>query len=333
MMMKILFLGGTIFLGRWMVEEASRRQHEITLFNRGTHNPELFPEVEKIHGDRDGGLEALEGRKWDAVIDTCGYLPRVVRASAVKLRSQVDNYIFISSISVYADPPYATMDESAPLAQMPDPTVEQITGETYGPLKALCEQAVITVYSSRGLIIRPGLIVGPYDPSDRFTYWPTRVAQGGEIAAPGSPDYPVQFIDVRDLGEWILNLVEKQASGIYHATGPEQPLTMLEFLKTCKKVTSSNVDFTWLDDAFLAEQKVEPFTEMPLWVPGEYTNLHRMNIRPALSTGLRFRPLEATIADTWEWDRQRIQITHRAGLTRLREEQLLRDWKQANRSC
>lgn len=331
--MKILFLGGTIFLGRWMVEEASRRQHEITLFNRGTHNPELFPEVEKIHGDRDGGLEALEGRKWDAVIDTCGYLPRVVRASAVKLKGQVDNYIFISSISVYADPPYAAMDEAAPLAQMPDPTVEQITGETYGPLKALCEQAVITVYSSRSLIIRPGLIVGPYDPSDRFTYWPSHVAKGGEIAAPGSPDYPVQFIDVRDLGEWILDLAEKQASGIYHATGPEQPLTMLEFLTTCKEVTSSNADFSWLNDEFLADQKVEPFTEMPLWVPGEYTNLHRMNIQPALSTGLRFRPLENTIADTWEWDRERPQKTHRSGLTRLREEQLLRDWKQANRSC
>ncbi len=214
-MMKLLVLGGTVFLGRHLVEAATARGHSVTLFNRGQHNPELYPEVEKLRGDRDSDLSALQGRRWDAVIDTCGYLPRAVRASAELLADAVDHYTFISSISVYADFHTPAMDESAPVGTLADETVEEVTGETYGPLKALCEQAAERALPGRVLNIRPGLIVGPHDPTDRFTYWPVRVARGGEVLAPGRPHVPVQVIDGRDLAEWTVRMVEaRQVRGL-----------------------------------------------------------------------------------------------------------------------
>src|SRR5262245_38592594 len=194
--MKLLILGGTVFLGRYLVETALAHGHEVTLFNRGQHNPDLYPDVEKLHGDRDGGLDILRGRRWDAVIDTCGYVPRVVRASAELLAGAVDHYTFISSISAYPSFKAIGNDERPPVGTLADPTVEEVTGESYGPLKALCEQAVEQALPGRTLNIRPGLIVGPYDPSDRFTYWPHRVAQGGEVLAPGRPERHVQVVDV-----------------------------------------------------------------------------------------------------------------------------------------
>ena len=199
--MKLLILGGTVFLGRHLVEAAQARGHQLTLFNRGQHNPELFAGVEKLRGDRSGDLSALRGRRWDAVIDTCGYIPRIVRASAELLADAVDHYTFVSSLSVYADTSRPGIDESAPVGQLADETVEDITGETYGPLKALCEQAAGRALPGRVLTVRPGLIVGPHDPTDRFTYWPVRVARGGALLAPGRPERRVAFVDVRDLAE------------------------------------------------------------------------------------------------------------------------------------
>jgi 2'-hydroxyisoflavone reductase len=325
--MKLLILGGTVFLGRHLVEAAMRGGHEITLFNRGQHNPELFPEVEKINGDRDGGLEPLAGRHWDALIDTCGYVPRVVRSSAEFLAVNIDHYTFISTISVYADPLKPDADESAPLGKLKKKKTEEITGETYGPLKALCEKAVEQTYPGRSLIIRPGLIVGPHDPSDRFTYWPSRVARGGEVLAPSSPDRQTQIIDVRDLAGWTIEMVEKKATGTYNATGPATPLALGRLLETCKEVSSSDASFTWVSDEFLTENKVTPYTELPLWLPEAEAAWEMVNIQKALGAGLKFRPLEETVRDTLAWDRSRPAGTpRRNGLAMEREEVLLKGW-------
>lgn len=216
--MKILVLGGTRFLGRHIVEAALAGGHDITLFNRGQNNPDLFPEVEKLRGNRDGDLSALQGRQWDAVIDTCGFVPRIVQASAALLADSVRHYTFISSISVYADFSKPAMNENAPVGTMQDESIEEITAETYGPLKALCERTAEKAMPGRVLHIRPGYIVGPFDPTDRFTYWPRRVATGGEMLAPGRPDSQIQFVDVRDLANWIIRMVETNRTGVFNAT-------------------------------------------------------------------------------------------------------------------
>src|SRR5262249_55921530 len=244
--MKLLILGGTIFLGRYLVEAALAAGHDVTLFNRGQHNPELYPEVEKLRGDRDGGLAALRGRRWDAVVDTSGYLPRVARASAELLADAVDHYTFISSISVYPHFRSLGTDESAPVDTLDDPNIEEVTGETYGPLKALCEQAAEQALPGRTLVIRPGLIVGPHDYSDRFTYWVRRVAQGGEVLAPERPDWHTQIIDVRDLAEWTLRMAERRLVGVYNATGPAYDLSFGQLLDTCRAVSGSDARFTWV---------------------------------------------------------------------------------------
>ncbi len=325
--MDLLIIGGTVFLGRHLVEAALARQHHITLFNRGQHNPDLFPQVEILRGDRDGGLGALQGRHWDAVIDTCGYFPRIVKSSARLLADAVERYVFISTISVYADPPFAGMDEAAPLGKLADETVEQITGETYGPLKALCERVVEEALPGRALIIRPGLIVGPHDQSDRFTYWPTRVGRGGEVLAPDEPTRLTQFIDVRDLAGWTLSMVESRQTGIYNATGPDYPLTLGELLATCREVTQSDATFTWVSEKFLLEQNVVAFTELPLWLPRQVAALDAVSIRRAHSAGLSFHPLTETVADTWAWDKTRApDVPRRNGLSPARERELLQMW-------
>ena len=216
---KLLVLGGTRFVGRHLVEAALARGHEVTLFNRGNH-PEVFPEVEGLIGDRDGDLGALENRTWDAALDTSGYVPRLVRDSAERLRDAVGHYTFISTVSVYPDtlPPHA--DEDARVRGLEDPLTEEVTNGTYGGLKVLCEEAVREIYGARSLVIRPGLVVGPYDPTDRFTYWPVRVAEGGEVLAPGVPEAPVQFIDARDLAAWTLGMIEGRETGTYNAVSP-----------------------------------------------------------------------------------------------------------------
>ncbi len=333
--MKLLILGGTVFLGRHLVEAALERGHQVTLFNRGQHNPELFPNVEKLRGDRDPnvgeGLFALAGRRWDVVIDTCGYIPRIVQASAELLAGAVARYVFISSLSVYADFSQPGMDESAPVAVLEDPTVEKVTGETYGPLKALCEQAAEAALPGRVLNIRPGLIVGPHDPTDRFTYWPVRVGRGGQVLCPSGPDYPEEMIDARDLAEWTIRMAEEGKTGVYNATGPDYDLTLGEILETSRRVSGSDAAFVWVDSEFLLKQGVQPWMEMPLWIgeSPEYAGFARVSCSRAVADGLTYRPLAETIQDTLDWAASRPEdYEWRAGLTAEKEAELLNKWRE-----
>ncbi len=324
--MNLLLIGGTRFLGRHLVNAALARGWNVTLFNRGKSGPDVFPQVETLLGDREHDLAKLAGRRWDAVIDTCGYFPRIVRLSAEALKNSVGSYVFISSISAYADFSKVGIDENSPLATMPDETVEEITGETYGPLKVLCEKAVETVFQQKALIIRPGLIVGPNDPTDRFTYWPFRVAGGGQVLAPEKPEVPVQIIDVRDLAEWTLKLIEQGASGYYNATGPEYELTLGAMLETCKQVSGSDAVFRWASVEFLNENKVAAWSDMPVWVPDspEDASFSKVNVSKAIAAGLTFRPLAETVRDTLAWASDRgPDHPWRAGLTFEREAELL----------
>ncbi len=329
--MDLLIIGGTVFLGRSLVEAAQARGHTITLFNRGQHSPELFPDVEKLRGDRDGDLSALHGRRWDAVIDTCGYVPRIVRASAEALADAVEHYTFVSSISVYASFGTIGIDEQEPVGTLADTTVEQIDGETYGPLKALCEQAAEQAMPGRVLTVRPGLIVGPHDPTDRFTYWPQRVAQGGAVLAPNRPEHGTQIIDVRDLAEWMIQMVEARHTGIYNATGPEYRLTMGQLLDTCRDVSGSDARVSWVSERFLLDAGVQPWSELPLWVPAEdpsNAGFDAIDCGKAIGAGLRFRPLADTIRDTLAWVSTRpADHVWRAGITREREAELLAAWQ------
>ncbi len=326
--LKLLIIGGTMFVGRHLVDAALAQGHEVTLFNRGQHNPDLFPEVEKLRGNRDGELDPLKGRSWDAVIDTCGYVPRIVRQSAELLADHVGQYVFISTISVYSDYSQVGMDENAPLGTLEDSATEEITGQTYGPLKVLCEQAVEDALPGRSLIIRPGFIVGPHDPSDRFTYWPYRVAQGGPMLAPNPPSQPMQFIDARDLAEWTVRLVENKTTGIYNATGPNTPVALGVLLDESKAVSGADTKFVWADEAFLVEEKA-PF---PLWIPTggnpELVALMQVSVAKAVTDGLTFRPLSQTIQETLDWAKSRpADYEWRTGLTPEREQELLQKWQ------
>jgi 2'-hydroxyisoflavone reductase len=329
---RILVLGGTVFLGRHIVQAALARGHQVTLFNRGQHNPDLFPEVEKLRGNRDGDLSALEGGSWDAVIDTSGYLPRVVRQSAEMLKDQTNLYAFISTISVYSDEKTPGQDENAPLATLEDNSVEEITGETYGGLKVLCERAVEEIYGDHALIIRPGLIVGPDDPTDRYTYWPARIARGGEVLVPGRPERAVQYIDVRDLAEWTVRLVEEGKTGVYNANGPDSVLTMEEFVQACKSAAGSDAQFVWVPEQFLIEREVGQWMELPLWVSEEeMPGFFAFDVSRAVRDGLTFRPAEETARDTIAWEQTRpADHEWRAGMQPEREQELLEEWKSAS---
>jgi 2'-hydroxyisoflavone reductase len=303
--MKLLVLGGTRFLGRAAVEEALRRGHEVTLFNRGKSNPELFPEAEHLHGDRDGDLSALASGTWDAVIDPSGYLPRVVRASAELLAPAVEHYVFVSSISVYRSFSAAGFDEHAPRIELEDPTVEEVL-KYYGGLKALCEDVVAEVYPGRSANVRAGLIVGPHDPTDRFTYWPIRVARGGEVLAPAPPQRPVQFVDARDLGAWLVNLAENRSAGPFNATAP--PLALADLLESCRRVSGSDATIRWVDEDFLLEREVGQWMELPLWLAQsdpEWAHMQEADVSRAVAAGLTFRPLDDTVADTLAWAQAR----------------------------
>jgi 2'-hydroxyisoflavone reductase len=330
--MRILIIGGTRFLGRHLVESALADRHKVTLFNRGQTNPNLFPQLETIIGDREKDLNRLRGRIWDAVIDVAGYIPRIVRLSAEGLEPNVSRYVFISSISVYENFRKIGIDESYPVGKMEDETVEEITGETYGPLKALCEKAVQEIYGERTLIIRPGLIVGPHDPTDRFTYWPVRVTQGGNILAPQKPEAPVQIIDVRDLSDFIIKSIEDNMEGVYNATGPDYELTLGKLLVVCQQVSGSDANFKWASVEFLNQNKVEAWSDMPAWVPDDEEGLGaaRIDIFKAIRAGLKFRPLEETVRDTLEWAKT-LPADHEwgAGLTAEREAEVLAAWKEA----
>ena len=327
--MKLLVLGGTVFLGRHLVESALARGHEVTLFTRGQHNPDVFPQVEKLRGDRNGDMTALQGRTWDAVLDTSGYVPRIVKASAELLAPAVKLYMFISTISVYADFSRPNFDEDTRTGTLEDETVEEITGETYGPLKALCEKAVQEAFPGRALIIRPGLIVGPLDHTDRFTYWPRRIAQGGEVLAPGDGSDPVQIIDGRDLAEWTIRMVEQGKTGVYNATGPASTLTMKDVVDHCLETTGSGADITWVSSDFLKEKEVQPWSDLPSWIPAEgaLAYMQSASIGRALENGLTFRPLPETIRDTLAYLAGRPGGPElKAGIKRDREKVLLEEW-------
>lgn len=317
--MKLLLLGGPRFLGRSLVDTALLREHELTLFNRGRTNPDLYPEVERIVGDREGDLEALRGRRWDAVIDTSGYLPRVVRASAEAL-DESGLYCFVSSISVYADFSIPA-NEASPVAELGDLPDDEVTAESYGPLKALCEAEVRETFDGGALVIRPGLIVGPHDPTGRFTYWPHRIARGGETLAPGPPARPTQVIDVRDLAEWTISLCEEGGSGTYNATHPG--VSFAELLATCRAVSESDADVTWVTDEFLLTQGVGEWMELPLWLADpSLAAADCVDVSRAVAAGLRFRPLEDTVRATLDL----AETSEAAGLAPEREAELLAAW-------
>lgn len=328
--MKILIIGGTKFLGRHLVDSALARGHQVTLFNRGKTNPGLFPQVETILGDREHDIEKLSGRAWDAVIDVAGYYPRIVRLSATGLERAVGRYVFISSISVYPDAILNKIgiDENDPVGKIEDETIEEITGESYGPLKALCEKTARDIFGDeRALIIRPGLIVGPNDPTDRFTYWPVRVARGGEVLAPEKPEVPVQIVDVRDLTTFTIQLIEGKASGIYNATGPDHELTLGTLLDVCKQVSGSDATFTWAAVDFLKQNNVSEWSDMPVWVPdnAESAGFSRVDVSKAIKAGLKFRALSETVRDTIAWANTRpADHEWRAGLKPEREQELLK---------
>jgi 2'-hydroxyisoflavone reductase len=329
--MRLLILGGTVFLGRALVVAALARGHEVTLFHRGKHNPDMFPDVERIFGDRNTDIDRLDGKTWDAVIDTCGYFPRQVKASTARLAGATGHYTFISSISVYSGFEKPGMDESAPVGRIDDPAIEEVTGESYGPLKALCEQAAEEAMPGRVLNVRPGLIVGPHDPSDRFTYWPVRVARGGEVLAPDQPEVLVQIIDVRDLAEWNITMAEQGRTGVYNATGPDTLLTMGEVLNTCKTITESDAVFQWAPEKFLLDAEVAPWTEMPLWVPeSEGAGFSAIDCTKAIAHGLTFRPLEEITRATYEWTKSWPEDRPlRAGIAPEKEAAVLKRLREA----
>ena len=327
---KILILGGTGFLGPALVAAARAHGHTLTLFNRGKTNPGRFTDLEQLHGDRDGHLEALAGRKWDVVVDDSGYVPRHVKDSATLLAPNVGHYVFVSTISVYADLGNPA-DETAALARLKEPT-ERVTGETYGALKALCEAAASAALPGRTTIVRPGLIVGPEDPTDRFTYWPVRLQRGGEVLAPGDPKDPVAFIDVRDLASWMIwGVVERRLFGSFNAVGPASTLGVGEMLDGIKKGVGSDGKLTWVDATFLDKQGVQPWSDMPVWVPpvgdGKYSGL--VSRARAVKAGLVFRPTAETARDTIAWwnglpDERRAKP--KAGLAADKEKSVLAAW-------
>jgi 2'-hydroxyisoflavone reductase len=334
--MEILIIGGTIFLGRHLAQVALQRGHRVTLFNRGRSAVPFDGDVEAICGDRtvEADLAQLAGRRFDAVIDTCGYVPRIVRISAQLLAPNAARYCFVSSVSVYSGTRNPGTQESGDVGILADPGVEEISGETYGPLKALCEAAVFAAAGTRGLIVRPGLIVGPHDPSDRFTNWLSRIARGGRFLAPEGPGVPVQIIDVRDLALWIVRHLENGGAGTYNAVGPELPLTLGEVFSTCRTVTDSDGEPVWVAPAFLEEQKIAPWSDLPLYVSREdAAGFNAIDAGRAVAAGLTFRPLSATVRDTLSWERSRPKNhVWRAGLTPEREAAALAEWQKLGAS-
>lgn len=334
--LKLLVLGGTGFLGPHFVEAARKRGHTLTLFNRGKTNPDKFSgedyrDIEQLHGDRKTDLSALAGeRKWDAVLDTSAYIPADVTRSAKLLAPKVRQYLLVSTISVYAKNDVPS-DETSPLAVLSDPNVTEVTGETYGGLKALCEKAAEAELPGRTTVVRPGLIVGPGDNSDRFTYWPARADRGGEILAPGSAQDPTQFIDVRDLAAFLLACIERGHVGIYNADAEPGALTMGALLRESQKAAGKKSTLTWAPADFLEAQKVAPWSDMPVWIParGEYAGFGRTSVRKARAAGLSYRPLRDTVRDTLAWWRklpEERRAKPKAGLSAQRESEVLAAW-------
>ncbi len=328
--MRILILGGTGFIGPYVVRRAMSRGHEVTIFNRGQTNVHLFPEVERLVGDRNSDLGALEGRRWDAVVDNSGYNANQLRLSVDLLKDATGQYLFTSTRAVYHDFTAAVMNEDAPLGPREIPERDWVG---YGPNKVLAERVVQEAFGERTLITRPPVVVGPGDLSDRFTYWVDRIDGGGEVMVWGDPTDPVQFVDVRDLAEFYINLLEHETRGIFNTNGPAAPLTSAELVYGIRAITAAPVSFTWVDWDFLAERGLHPQNPLPFWQPprGLYLNYGRMDSSRAIAAGLRFRPLAVTAGQTLDWHRNRQTLSNYQLrlVTREVEERVLAEWKAA----
>lgn len=325
---EILILGGTGFIGPHMVREALRRGHSVTLFNRGRTNDALFPDLETIKGDRDNGLDGLKGRRWDAVIDNSGYVPRHVEDSARLLAPNCDRYVYISSLSVYADLMNAT-DESSRLATLADETVEEITGETYGALKALCEKrAAAEIEDGKLAILRPSLICGPGDRTDRFSYWPVRTLKGGEMLWPGDRDYMIQIVDVRDLANFTVDCVDRAVSGTFNVVNPPRRYSMGMLLEDCQAVAAVDVKDVWVPVDFLQAQGLRGWVDFPAWL-GD-SGATNFDSTRAMQAGFCNRRERETIRDllTW-WETLPAERTAqlRAGVSAEKEAEVLAAWK------
>jgi 2'-hydroxyisoflavone reductase len=314
-----------LFLGRHVVSAALAKGHDITIFTRGRTNPALFPDVQALRGDRDADVSALRGGRWDAVVDTSAYLPRQVDATAAALTGRVDLYCLVSSVSVYPGFPTQPVSEwSVTHPPLEDPAAT-LRPETYGPLKVGCEQALMRVYGDGAFIVRPGILVGPSDPSGRLRYWTERISKGGEVLAPGDPAHPVQLLDARDLAEWIVNRLEWSQAGIFNTAGPAAPLTMASLLDTCRAVAESDATFRWASDAFLLEHDVRPSADLPLWQPSDAPGT--IDDGAARALGLRHRPFVETVSDVLADDADAVSETTRptrpVAISREREQELL----------
>jgi 2'-hydroxyisoflavone reductase len=327
----LLILGGTGFIGPHLTEEAQRRGWKVTHFNRGKHEPGGVSGVETLIGDRNGQLDALRGRNWDAVIDDTGYVPKYVKMSAELLAPSVRYCLYISSISAYAG--FATPnDEHSPLGKLADPDTDKVTNDTYGPMKVLCEQYSAAAFKDRISIVRPGYIVGPLDPTDRFTYWPVRVSRGGEMLAPGTPGDPIQYIDVRDLAAFMMTLVEARTNGIFNAVTPPGAYTMGGLIAASQRASpKAGTKVTWVNEDFIAAHSKPEELNLPIWAPrkGEYAGAALTSIEPSRKAGLRSRDLEVTVRDTLAWfqslpEDRRSKL--RSGLDPVREAATLQAW-------
>lgn len=333
--MKLLILGGTRFLGRHLADQALAQGHTVTLMHRGRSGPGLFPQAEHRIADRDGDLAALAHGEWDSLIDTSAYVPRQVRAVAAQLAGRVGQYQLVSTISVYAEVGAGGVDEDAALQVLPDPATEAVTGDTYGGLKVLCERAAMEGFAGHCLISRPGLLVGPHDPTGRFSWWLQRLQRGGTVLAPGDPATPVQFIDARDAAAWMLLQAGVGTTGIFNLTGPAQPLTIGGLLGNARSTLNPAAQLQWVDEKFLLDAGVAPWSDLPVWLPRAQAGLHRVDIARALATGLHCRPLADTLGDTALWLQGRVPSPvdpaapprPPVGLAPEREAALLQAWK------
>ncbi len=341
--LKILILGGTGLIGPALIESAQKRGHTVTIFNRGRRTGDRFPDVEKLIGDRDPnkgeGLKALEGKKWDVVFDDCGYFPRMVTASAELLGPNVGHYVYVSSISCYADNSKVDQDEDAACGKMDDPTLETMGDQFqyYGPLKALCEEAAEKACPGKTTIIRPGYIVGPEDSTGRFTYWPWRIAKGGEVLVPGEPTDPIQIIDVRDLSDFMITCAENKTTGKFNLVGPGERLTMKEMVDACVAATKSDAKLTWVPVAFLSKNGLGGDGGFPIWAPfeGETKGFHTWKNERAIKAGLKFRPMEQIAKDALDWlneqpeNRQTMILKGSGAMSMEKEKELLEAWHKS----
>jgi 2'-hydroxyisoflavone reductase len=324
--MKILAVGGTRFFGRAFVEEAARRGHEVSVFHRGESEPEDLPHVEHLHGDRKDGLELLAGRTWDAVLDTCAFVPRDVRELAEAIGDRVAHYTLVSSLSVHPDDLPVGATEETPTHQPPFPETDEDTDELYGPQKVACEIEAASAFAERLLVIRPGYIVGPHDPTDSFTYWVRRSAGGGEMLAAGPPGASIQGIDARDLGTFVLDRIEAGDTDTYGVVGPAEPATMAYVLEAARSAGGADTAFVWADQDWVLGLGDRHETWFPMWHP-QLPGFHAYDAKKATAAGLRPRPFEETIAETLDWDRRRGLPPLEAGMSPETEGELLAEWR------